>query len=133
MIEVQQREALRLLMVLDPNGHVDELRRRLRRELRSVESVLFVQPSAFETGRHAALTVAIDLLEHCHRHQRRWYDQQDLLMVLGGLEEAYRAHYRQEQTKSPWLRGYMRIWQRVLAILERLPVVEDEQSSQSEN
>lgn len=128
MIETQP-----LLRVLDPNGHIDELRRRLRREQRGAETLRFVQPSPFQEGLCAAYQVAIDLLEHCHRHQRRWYDQQDLLMVLGGLEDTYRKRLIEEQyTTNPWFLGFSRIWRRVLAILERLPVVEEE-SSQTEN
>lgn len=129
MIEAQREVLLR---VLDPNEHVNELRRRLRRELRSAESVLFIQPSAFQEGLCTALKVALDLLAECHRHEKLWYGQQDVLAVLGGLEQTYREQYEREQTtKGPWFLGYSRIWRRVLAILERLQVVEG--SSQNEN
>ena len=129
MIEAP-REAL--LRVLDPNEHINELRRRLRRELRSAEAVLHINASDFQVGLRDALKVALDLLAECHRYEKRWYDQQAVLGVLGGMEQAYRERYLQEQTtKGPWFLGFSRIWRRVLAILERLQVVEE--SSQNEN
>lgn len=123
------------LRVLDPNEHINELRRRLRRELVIAESVLHTNPSGFQEGLCAALKVALDLLKHCHRYEKRWYFQQDVLNVLGGLEMAYREKYIENawNSKTPWFLGFSRIWRRVLVILERLQVVEAEVSSQSEN